>query len=261
MKKYIIQFSFIIIYFIFNNICYSQTGIIKYEMYFPNVSQPRMENASLIFNDTLSVFKWKNKANISKVNTNSDKIRIVIGSNDTIGNYVYRNYSNKKIIFRNRSSKFFKAKVVNDDWVNIDWKIINKFKTIDKYKCQKAVGNFRGRIYTAWFTEEIPLSYGPWKLFGLPGLIIEAKDKSGEFQIKMTSIKYPAPVKSKDFNISYDGDIINIREYAKFLKEIPKIRERKINAMLGRSSNPRKFKSKSNFIEKIFEWEIEKKKN
>lgn len=259
MKKYIIQFSFIIITLIFNDICYSQTGIIKYEMLFPSVGQPRMENASLIFNDTLSVFRWKNKANLSKVDTNSDKVRIVIGSNDTIGNYVYRNYLNKKIIFRNRSSKFFKAKVVNDDWVNIDWKIKNKFKTIDKYKCQKAVGDFRGRTYTAWFTEEIPLSYGPWKLFGLPGLIIEVKDKSGEFQIKMVSIKYPASVKSKEFNISYDGDIINIKEYAKFLKEIPKIRERKINAMLGRSSNPRKFKSKSNFIEKIFEWESEKK--
>jgi GLPGLI family protein len=260
MKKNIIKFSFIIAYFIFSNICLGQTGIIKYEMYFPNVSQPRMENATLIFNDSLSLFRFRTISKSNKVKGNpNNKVNISLGSKDSIGNYVYRNYSKEKIIFRNRSSKFFKAKIVNDDWISIDWKIKNKFKAIGKYKCQMGVGDFRGRTYTAWFTEEIPLPYGPWKLFGLPGLIIEVKDKSGEFQIKMVSIKYPASIKDKDFNISYDGDIISIKEYAQFLKEIPKIRERKINAMLGRSSNPRKFKSKSNFIEKIFEWEEEKK--
>lgn len=263
MKKNIIKFNFIITCFIFSNICFGQTGIIKYEMYFPNVSQPKMENATLVFNDSLSVFKFRtiSKNNNVTGDPNNKEINISLGSKDSIGNYVYRNYSKKKIIFRNRSSKFFKAKVVNDDWVSINWELKNKFKKIGNYKCQKAVGYFRGRTYTAWFTNEIPLSYGPWKLFGLPGLIIEAKDETGDFQIKMTSIDYPAALKSEDFNISDDGDKINIREYVSFLEEIPKIRERKINAMMGRTSSPRKFKTKTNFIEKRFEWEEEKVKN
>ncbi len=232
-------------------------------MYFPNVSQPKMENATLIFNDSLSIFRFRtiSKENKVKRNPNSNNISFSLGSKDSIGNYVYRNYSENKIIFRNRSSKFFNAKVVNDDWVSINWKLKNSSKKIGNYKCQKAVGYFRGRTYTAWFTDEIPLSYGPWKLFGLPGLIMEAKDENGEFQIKMTSIDYPANLKAEDFNISYKGDKLNIREYANFLEEIPKIRERKINAMLGRSSSPRKLKTKTNFIEKTFEWEEEKEKN
>lgn len=58
----------------------------------------------------------------------------------------------------------------------MDWTIRNEYKTIWEYKCQKATCNFRGRTYEAWFTTEIPVSDGPWKFQGLPGLILEVYD-------------------------------------------------------------------------------------
>ncbi|MDR6547678.1 GLPGLI family protein [Chryseobacterium rhizosphaerae] len=60
--------------------------------------------------------------------------------------------------------------------VTLDWKITDHTKQINELKVQQAETNFGGRKWIAWFTPEIPLSYGPYKFNGLPGLIIEIYD-------------------------------------------------------------------------------------
>ena len=34
-------------------------------------------------------------------------------------------------------------------------------------ECKKATTNFRGRYWEVWYTEDIPISQGPWKLCGI----------------------------------------------------------------------------------------------
>lgn len=58
----------------------------------------------------------------------------------------------------------------------INWKLSADLKKIGGIDCQKAIGRYKGRIYEAWFAPSIPYINGPWKLWGLPGLIIEAYD-------------------------------------------------------------------------------------
>lgn len=58
----------------------------------------------------------------------------------------------------------------------LSWQPTEGRKTILGYTCGKAVADFAGRQWTAWYTTEIPLAYGPWKLGGLPGLVLSATD-------------------------------------------------------------------------------------
>lgn len=61
------------------------------------------------------------------------------------------------------------------------WTILAESDTLLSYLCGKAECDFKGRRWTAWFTAEIPVSEGPWKLCGLPGLILKAQDSEGHY--------------------------------------------------------------------------------
>lgn len=64
------------------------------------------------------------------------------------------------------------------------WQLLEGDTTIAEYACQKAQATFRGHIWTAWYTQDIPLSDGPWKLCGLPGLILKATTADGNFSFE-----------------------------------------------------------------------------
>ena len=53
-------------------------------------------------------------------------------------------------------------------------------------KCGKATMNFRGRDWTILFNPEIPVSVGPWKLDGFPGLIVYASTEGKEGKYTLT---------------------------------------------------------------------------
>ena len=93
---------------------------------------------------------------------------------------VYKNYPDGKMtITDNVLSDYY----LYEEEMNIqEWNLHDEsVKTILGYECQKATCTFRGREWTAWFALDIPISDGPWKFSGLPGLIMEVYDK-GEQQ-------------------------------------------------------------------------------
>ena len=67
--------------------------------------------------------------------------------------------------------------------INIQWNIIDKdTMTVCGYPCKKATASYAGRTWTVWFSEELPITCGPWKLSGLPGLILSASDTENYFK-------------------------------------------------------------------------------
>lgn len=71
----------------------------------------------------------------------------------------------------------------------IRWTMEKDTREIEGFRCQKATCRFRGRNYTAWFTTDIPCNWGPWKLHGLPGAILEAYDDTNEVSFYATGVK------------------------------------------------------------------------
>lgn len=70
----------------------------------------------------------------------------------------------------------------------MNWKISADTSTINGLACQKATTRFKGRDYTAWFCPDLPYRAGPWKLNGLPGLIVEAYDTRKEVVFKFDGL-------------------------------------------------------------------------
>lgn len=60
--------------------------------------------------------------------------------------------------------------------------------TILGYECIMAETYYHGRHWIAWFAPEIPIHDGPWKLRGLPGIILKAE--SGDFSFMATGIEH-----------------------------------------------------------------------
>ena len=75
---------------------------------------------------------------------------------------------------------------------NFNWQITSETDTIHNYVCQKAICDFGGRTWEAWFTMEIPISDGPYKFCGLPGLIINIADTQDHYSYKFLSIEKPS---------------------------------------------------------------------
>ena len=89
--------------------------------------------------------------------------------------YIYKNYPEGRMTVTDG--------LILQDYRYVDslhaqtWTMGDSTREVLGYTCQQATADFRGLRWTAWFATDIPVSYGPWKLGGLPGLILEAYDE------------------------------------------------------------------------------------
>lgn len=157
-----------------------------------NTSRIWKEDFILVFNTQKSVYTSNTR--IIQDSANVAKIEAAVQS----GSYkvdmgVLRPVTTESVFIQDNA--VYINKIMNQDnyairesLEKINWTIEKETKQLLGYTCQKATGICKGRNYIAWFTTDIPASFGPWKLQGLPGLILEASDMAQRIKFTCTSI-------------------------------------------------------------------------
>ncbi|UFH32807.1 GLPGLI family protein [Chryseobacterium sp. C-71] len=70
-----------------------------------------------------------------------------------------------------------------------EWKILPDKQKVGEYNAQKATTSYGGREWIAWFSTDIPFQDGPYKFYGLPGLIVKIEDKTGSHSMTLVGNK------------------------------------------------------------------------
>ena len=79
---------------------------------------------------------------------------------------------------------------MKDSLSKFSWKLESETKEILGYKCNLATTIFRGRKYSAFYTSKINISDGPWKFYGLPGLILSISSDDSIIQYEANKIEF-----------------------------------------------------------------------
>ncbi|MDB5130213.1 GLPGLI family protein [Mucilaginibacter sp.] len=126
-------------------------------------------------------------ANQVKSATDPNHLNLTITGGGAVSSEEYYQYTNDKKLYT--EEQIVNYYLVEEPLPVIKWKIQKDTLSIGALHCQKATAHFKGREYEAWFCTDLPFHAGPWKLNGLPGLIIEASDTKKEVIFKFNSFE------------------------------------------------------------------------
>lgn len=220
----------------------------------------------LFFNETESLFvqsstKLGAGERESGAKIEDGGIKMTVNVKDEDGNQYYRNFEEMSLTIRHAKASL-PAYTYKDDWLTQDWAIKNKTREIGGMQVKKAVTEFRGNTFEVWFAPEVNLPYGPWKLFGLPGLIVEARDqKTGRMDYQLQSLHIPCPV-AWPLETPTAAETKTLREHVDYrdnysdhihqhlISRLPPAAAARLSPMRSNAKSPRE-----NNLEKIYAWE------
>lgn len=177
MKKYIL----LQLFFVFNYTLALSQKQFNYLFYVDNTVRTGVllfhekENTA-VYIDQMDNFK-QTKADEKPIFTVG-----VSGTNDFV--YYKQNLSELKYTYELLKIPYF----INDNTLSINWELTSDKKEIQGLICSKATTTFRGRNWTVWYCPGIPVVYGPWKFYGLPGLMVELTEDTNRFAFVLTEI-------------------------------------------------------------------------
>lgn len=207
MKIYILILLFV-------NLSYSQTNKImaQYEL-IRELNGHKFTAQSNVIIDTkskISLFQLNQYDNLLKngqktIDKETNDTIVVIGSTSicTEPKEYFLDFINKKqtLLLYNVNCK---SKVLIEEKLEMPkWEIHNEIKNISGYKTQKATTFINDRTWTVYFTKDIKENIAPWKLIGLPGVIVEATENTTIYKFRLLKID-KSPIKKEIKKPSFD---------------------------------------------------------
>ncbi len=153
----------------------------------------------LLIGDHESKFFLDDVLQVIKTATGTVKAFQLVESRGLAATEIFKNFKTKKETIT--TDLRIQVPVYEEDIPELNWNITNESMVILSYTCKKATTTFLGRQYEAWFTPDIPINNGPWKLGGLPGLILKANDVQNYYIFECTGIE---SLKKKIPIVKYD---------------------------------------------------------
>ncbi|KQR95132.1 hypothetical protein ASG01_04570 [Chryseobacterium sp. Leaf180] len=99
----------------------------------------------------------------------------------------------------------------------LNWQIADETAKIGEFHCQKAMVNYGGRNWTAWFTKDIALAEGPYYFYGLPGLILKISDVDDNFVFSLSSLK---KYEGDSLYLPKGGKVITWKQYQQLQQQL-----------------------------------------
>ena len=194
---------------------------------------------TLFTKDEYTYYESKFLNTVKKQNENdAEDIITVKTKNNDLDYEIFTNVKTQQLTENKFENLFLNKKFsISENYPIFRWELQKGNKKIARFNCKKARTFFRGRVYNVYYTEDIPISSGPWKFSGLPGLILSVEDEEGIYKWEVLNINYPLQVSEINIVELYKKrnkyTIMSFKDFD--LKFINSIKD-KINAVKSRSS-------------------------
>lgn len=161
-----------------------------------NLGIIRSEDMLLFIGKSVSLFMSKNQYKVLLIGreAESEGRLMYLLNGEEIKNYVsrfsyriYKNYPTGQITYMDKIiPTYFQYSEPLDVF---QWQLADSSTTIGDFKANCAYTVYGGRRWVAWYTTDIPISDGPYKFRGLPGLIIRLYDDQKHYVFEMEKLE------------------------------------------------------------------------
>lgn len=247
--------------FIFPILIYSQSNIVVEYSHGSSTSNIEKSKSIVLYANNERAKQIHSKSQINDGNEygaslNDDGSITIIEEPTDFNNVWFYEASTNDVVksVKNPKSNF----IVYDTGLDYNWEIKDEIDSIGDYQVVRATTNFRGRTFTAWFAPSIPISFGPWKLKGLPGLILKMYDHQQKYTWSVRKLNFNAEFSEDTLKpqISEDAEEMTYQEALELSDRLQNEKSRIRNTKLGgRGNNFKTVRHREQELEIIYEWE------